>query len=137
MGLVRWADWWGWPSGADVMELVQWADPMGLARWGWLAGASWMGLTQWGWLDGADPMGWAHRLVQLPLLAPSEGMGSLLRLRWGGGGKGLGGSLGGGELLWAPCLVEVGRASSQGSPEGLFFLVSSFQFFFRGRYLFM
>ena len=86
MGLVRWADWWGWPSGADVMELVQWADPMGLARWGWLAGASWMGLTQWGWLDGADPMGWARRLVQLPLLAPSEGVSpaSALGGRWEG-----------------------------------------------------
>lgn len=124
----------GWSSG-----LAGWGRPDGAGRTGlyWL-GLDGRGCTGWGWLAGADPMGWARRLVQLPLLVPSEGMGSLLRLRWGGGGgKGLGGSLGGGELLWAPCLVEVGLASSQGSPEGLFFLVSSFQFFFRGRYLFM
>lgn len=51
-------------------------------------------------------MGWARRLVQLPLLVPSEGMGSLLRLRWGGAvGRGL-------AALW----VEV---SSSGRPAWL------------------
>lgn len=56
-------------------------------------------LTRWGW-----PRGMGPQAAPAALPCPWGGRGPL-ESALGGRGKGLGGSLGGGEILWGPHLV--------------------------------